>query len=446
MAAEKKKHLHELLEDDQEPFHLNHYISELRSQMGCSALRVKKRKSEHATVLPPGFFSCERSCFFATHNNSPDPRKSPLFELRSPANKKSRDGRVFLQIPTRTAAILLEAAARIQKQQVEKADNTNNRARNLGNGFGMFGSVLKRLTNRKAKPCLHSADGNAVSSERGSEQTSSSTRRERLVEVDDKCFCESPFHFVLHTTPSTSGNRTPHFTSTATSPARRSTEDEDSDETESLEKVRGQGEEDKEEEDKEQCSPVSVLDPLEEEEEEEDHHQREPDHINLPPCSFEVVQRAKRRLLKKLRRFEKLAGLDPVDLEGKMSEEDEEEDEESEEDDNVRVYDSDEEYEDVDDAMARESGSAEEERRKKNDERRKKNDERQKKWRMMNAWRVGMSAEEDVNVVVQKDMRGESGEWTKHGGEVEEAVSDLELSIFFFLIDELSHELVSSPP
>ena len=141
-----------------------------------------------------------------------------------------------------------------------------------------------------------------------------------------------------------------------------------------------------------------------------------------------------------------MAGLDPVDLEGKMSEEDEEEDEESEEDDNVRVYDSDEEYEDVDDAMARESGSAEEERRKKNDERRKKNDERQKKWRMMNAWRVGMSAEEDVNVVVQKDMRGESGEWTKHGGEVEEAVSELELSRFFFGIDELSHERVSSPP
>ena len=55
--------------------------------------------------------------------------------------------------------------------------------------------------------------------------------------------------------------------------------------------MRGQDEEDKEEEDKEQCSPVSVLDPLEEEEEEEDHHQREPDHINLPPCSFEVVQR-----------------------------------------------------------------------------------------------------------------------------------------------------------
>lgn len=106
----------------------------------------------------------------------------------------------------------------------------------------------------------------------------------------------------------------------------------------------------------------------------------------------------------------------------------EEEDEESEEDDNVRVYDSDE---DVD-------GSVEEERSK-------KNEERQKKWRMMKAWRVGMGAEEDVDVVVQKDMRGEAGEWTKHGGEVEEAVSDLELSIFVFLIDELSQELVSSP-
>jgi hypothetical protein len=381
-------------------------------------------------------FSCENSCFFAAHK-SPDPRKSPLFELRSPGKKKIRDGRVFLQIPARTAAILLDAAARIQKQQSEKAKT--NKARTRGNGFGMFGSVLKLLTYRITKPRLDNADGNAVSLERGSEPTSSS-RRERIVEISDKCFCESPFHFVLQTTPSSSGHQTPHFTSTATSPARRSTEDEDSDETESLEKVRGQEEEDKEEEDKEQCSPVSVLDPLEEEEEDEDHHQHEPDPPNNLSCSFEIVQRAKRRLLKKLRRFEKLAGLDPVELEGKMSEEEDEEEEEyeeSEEDDNIRIYDSDEEYEDVDEAMARESRCAE-------DEKRKKNDERQKKWRMMNAWRVGLGAEEDVDAVVRKDLREEAGEWTRHGGEVEEAVSDLEHSIFFVLIDEFSRELVSS--
>lgn len=123
-----------------------------------------------------------------------------------------------------------------------------------------------------------------------------------------------------------------------------------------------------------------------------------------------------------------------------MSEEEDEEEEEyeeSEEDDNIRIYDSDEEYEDVDEAMARDRGCAEEEKRK-------KNDERQKKWRMMNAWRVGLGAEEDVDAVVRKDLREEAGEWTRHGGEMEEAVSDLELSIFFVLIDEFSHELVSS--
>ncbi|CAG7880658.1 hypothetical protein BRARA_C01831 [Brassica rapa] len=395
MAAEKKKHLRELLEDDQEPFHLNHYIADLRSQMGYSDLRVKKLKPQNAAVLPPGLFTCgESSCFLATHHTN----KSPLFELRSPSKNESSDGQVFLRIPARTAAILLEAATRIQKQQSEKANKTNNR----GNAFGLFGSVLKRLTNRKAKPRSDNAD---------------------------KCFCESPFHFVLHATPSTSSQQTPQFTSTATSPARRSTEDEDSDETESLEKVRGQDEEDKEEEDKEQCSPVSVLDPLEKE---EDHHQREvPDHLNLLSCSFEVVQRTKRRrLLKKLCRFEKLAGMDPVDLEGKMSEEQEEENEESVEDNNMRVYDLAEEYEDMDEAMARESGWVEE--------------ERTKKWRMMNAWRLGMGAEEAAEAVVQKDIRGEAGEWTRHGGEVEEAVSEIELSIFIFLIDEFSHELVSS--
>ena len=36
---------------------------------------------------------------------------------------------------------------------------------------------------------------------------------------------------------------------------------------------------------------VVYVDPDDEEEDDEDHHQREPDHINLPPCSFEVVQR-----------------------------------------------------------------------------------------------------------------------------------------------------------
>ena len=112
-----------------------------------------------------------------------------------------------------------------------------------------------------------------------------------------------------------------------------------------------------------------------------------------------------------------------------MSEE-EEVCEESEEDDNIRVYDWDEEYEDVNEAMARESGCMQE--------------ERQEKWMMLNAWRVGMGADVYVDAVVQKDMRGEAGQWTKHGGEVEETVADLELSIFLFLIDEFSHELVSS--
>ncbi|CAN8316658.1 unnamed protein product [Cochlearia groenlandica] len=437
----KKKHLHELLEDDQEPFHLNHYISDLRSQMGFSETRLKKRKSQNAAVLHHGLFSsCESSCFFA--KNSPDPRKSPLFGYNSPANNnKKRENRVFLKIPARTAAILLEAAARIQKkQQTEKAKN---RAKHRENAFG---TLLKRLKSGKTtKPRLDNA---AISLEHASSCSSGNKRRERFVEIDeDKCFCESPFRFVLHTSPSSSssGHRTPHFTSAATSPARRSTEDEDSDETESLEKAKGQEEEEeehKEEEDKEQCSPVSVLDPLEEEEEDdEDHHkQQEPDHLNILSCSFEVVQRAKRRLLKKLRRFEKLAGLDPVDLEGKMSSKEEEEEyEESEEDDNMRVYDSEEEYEDVDEAIARERGYEEEEKRK-------KNVERQRKWRMMSAWRLGNGAEEEVEEVVRKDVKGEAGEWRKHGGEVEETVTDLELSIFLILIDEFSQEFVSSCP
>ena len=80
---------------------------------------------------------------------TPDLRKFPLFKFSSPAKSSYRSpNAIFLNIPTRTAALLLEAAMRIQKQlsaSKSKTQNKNNR------GFTVFGSILKRLSHRSRK-------------------------------------------------------------------------------------------------------------------------------------------------------------------------------------------------------------------------------------------------------------------------------------------------------
>lgn len=116
----------------------------------------------------------------------------------------------------------------------------------------------------------------------------------------------SPFRFALHRSPSPDHR----------SPVRRKTEDNMNYEQQNSVKL----EEEEDEEDKEQNSPVSVLDaPFEDDY--YDGHEYE-DSYGLE-CSYAFVQRAKQQLLHKLRRFEKLAELDPIELEKILIEEDE---------------------------------------------------------------------------------------------------------------------------
>ncbi|KAM1041020.1 hypothetical protein TB1_029589 [Malus domestica] len=85
-----------------------------------------------------------------------------------------------------------------------------------------------------------------------------------------------------------------------------------------------------EEEEKEQCSPVSVLDPPFQDDDEgrdgDGEGDDDEDGCDLE-CSYANVQRTKHHLLQKLRRFEQLAGLDPIELEKRMLEEDDDDDE-----------------------------------------------------------------------------------------------------------------------
>ncbi|XP_039026335.1 uncharacterized protein LOC120159887 [Hibiscus syriacus] len=366
------KHLHELLEENQEPFLLNKYIADRRCQLNkpspLTHLQIKKRKPVSRNSNSPSS-SCKNACFFS--------RKSPLFELASPGTSPCRSpNAIFLHIPAKTAALLLEAALRIQKQSSSKTKH------NGGASFGFLSSILKRLTHRNRNRRREIAnDGAKVSVKdilnrdptvaknnpsrtkmsssedksgygmgfscsyngRPSSAVWSESNEEKSLDTSCSCSqsedfeeilmssrdvlgnnpafssCESPFHFVLQKNPSF-GHRTPLFSSPGTSPEKQ---DEANHEVERLKKL--QVEEDDEE--KEQCSPVSVLDPRFENDDDDRHVNDcdENDGFDLE-CSYAVVQRAKQQLLHKLRRFEKLAGLDPIELEKIMLEEDQDDD------------------------------------------------------------------------------------------------------------------------
>ncbi|KAF2307598.1 hypothetical protein GH714_030043 [Hevea brasiliensis] len=401
-----QKPLHQLLQEDQEPFLLKNYIADRRCQLKKpspnSHLQIKKRNPvSHNSNFPHNF--CRNACFLSV-NNSPDLRKSPLFEFQSPSKSPCRSpNAIFLHIPAKTAALLLEAALRIQKQSSSPKAKNNN-------GFGLFGSLIKRITHRnKIRKREISGDGvkasvkdilrwdsslgrrklsnereskreqaimvnvheksackmgfscscnggptRAVWSESNEEKswdldlnTSSSSQYEEeedcvgnfefvdklIIDLDgntdfasyDNHFCESPFHFVLRRSPS-SGHRTPVFSSPATSPSHHKTEGKENNDVESLKKFQAHQEKDEEEEeDKEQCSPVSVLEAPFQDDDDGHDDQSEDDGFDLD-CSYAIVQRAKQKLLQKLRRFEKLAELDPVELEKIMLEQEEESD------------------------------------------------------------------------------------------------------------------------
>ncbi|XP_024992325.1 uncharacterized protein LOC112526290 [Cynara cardunculus var. scolymus] len=344
------KHLHELLSEDQEPFQLKNYIADRRCQLksatpysaGETALKPRKRKpliqSTSASTTARNF-CINHVCLFSFHD-SPDVRRSPFLEFPSPAikspynnnGKTPNNATVFLHIPSRTAAMLLDAAIRIQKQKQPTHKHKPKYESSRNAGFGLFGSLFKRLKDRRTRikhreislsspptsrnlkrdSDLDVAGNNSrLTSPDWSEklsdlETSCSSWSVHDEFMSENCFCSSPFRFSLERSPS-SGHRTPDFVSPETTPTHHLQQ-------ETCQEIH------LEEEDKEQCSPVSVLDPLyEEDEEEHDGVAMEEDGYDIE-CSFANVQRAKHQLLQKLHRFEKLAKLDPIELEKHMLE------------------------------------------------------------------------------------------------------------------------------
>ncbi|XP_042504143.1 uncharacterized protein LOC122081170 [Macadamia integrifolia] len=562
-----RKHLHELLVEDQEPFILQNYIEERRCQLKKwvprGHLQVKRRKPISENSSFPASF-CRNACLFSFHD-SPDLRKSPLFDFSSPLKSPCRNSNsLFIHIPSRTAALLVEAAVRIQKQP----SSTKTTGKTLGSGF--FGSILKRINLRKRnrKPQIKgnemrvsvkdilrwdssngrkafpmgrrqdreekmvALDGNRVGSEKGlscssnstlssvwsesnedkSEdlETSSSNRSdEDSEEIEflvnernngdygscDKAFCSSPFRFALQKSPSP-GRRTPEFGSPARSPRRRVKEREEGG-LNCLGNKDHAGEEEEEEEEKEQCSPVSVLDPpfdtdIDDDDDkdcdnssddgdhrhyqldydcEEGGEKDDDDQLELEEDeqsyelhhSFAIVKRAKQKLLHKLRRFERLADLNPIELEKRMLEMDNDDEEEEECDENYVSQDEDESF--VETLYSQFQLCNKEGKGKKTpgdmkqlildligEEGRRYDDEHEDGVDMeamvknvskrLGSWK-GVESD-TIDMMVDLDLKREGDEWRRDKEQVKEMAIEIELTIFGLLVQELSDELVQS--
>ncbi|KAF5178220.1 histone-lysine N-methyltransferase SETD1B-like protein [Thalictrum thalictroides] len=472
------KHLKELLNEDQEPFVLKKYIDEkLQKSFSTpkSSLQIKKRKP----ISDNSSFShnfCKNACFFSsscsTTAYSPDIKKSPLFEFRSPLKSPCRNSNtLFVHIPARTAALLLEAALRIQKNN---SVSKKTKSRKNG-GFGLFGSFLKRIAYRKrsqknesietekrvsVKDIIRWNSSNSVNfftEERQEKEELVMGFEEKVIsEIGLSCSCNSRRSSVW-----SESNEEKSFDLDTSSSRSEDSEDMEfvhqqtnnvvEDESRSLNNAGNTYEE----EDKEQNSPVSVLDPPFEDDDDQEDEEAEKDHFKLE-SNYANVQRAKQQLLHKLRRFERLAELDPLELEKKIAEEEDEDIEGEEQYDDKDHLDN----ENVDSAFVRElltQSNMYNQQKIPSDMKRLVLDlvaeERgdtsdpcsneivvEKVCKRLDAWKEVDS--NTIDMMVEFDFRRDTTEWMKNPQEMQETAVDIEFAILGFLMEEISEELV----
>ncbi|XP_010036720.2 uncharacterized protein LOC104425662 isoform X1 [Eucalyptus grandis] len=488
--------LRELLKEDQEPFLLKSYIEDRRSQLKrpprtSPSLQLQLKKPKPISHRAPKSSSsvCKRVCFFS-HQASPDPRKSPLFDFPSPSPSAKSSNPILLHIPARTAALLLEAALRIQHKGSSFPKSKTQQQNHASSGI--LGSILRRLTrrnrsgrkreigatngtnetrhgswdSRESVTCI-SGQCRTASSEsvedkssdlEASSSSSSHSCEDGAIDAEHAAsFGESPSRPSLRRC-SSSGDRTPEFASPAPSPTRREHEQDKVDcEAEGPKRSRA-----KEEEEKEQCSPVSVLDPPFNDDDDNESHNPEDEGDFDYECSYAIVQRTKQQLLYKLQRFEKLAELDPIELEKRMLElEAEEDDDDDDVETDVSATDQAGSFDTtliksdgfirevielcftdmrkvpsslaklVADLVAEEEGKE------------SKFDEKQtvvkRLYMRMESWKEVDSS--TIDMMVENDFRMELDAWKMNQEAVGEMVVEIELAIFSLLVEELLQEL-----
>ncbi|XP_074325845.1 uncharacterized protein LOC141663896 isoform X2 [Apium graveolens] len=425
--------LRDLLREDQEPFQVDNYIAQEHCSKLCKPL-FYQTSSLNLTL-------CTKSCFKPSLFHSP--RKTPF-----------RSAALFQNIPSKTAAVLLEAATKIQKHSsIPKTPVVN-----IG-----FCSFVKRLRDKNiSRKCSHKLEVNSEDARLSSAGWSESnegksldlesssttstydyTRGADIHSREPECSSSQPFCFSLQRC--SHADHTPEFLSPVASPISHHKQ-----------KIQVEKEE---EEEKDQCSPVSVLAPPFQDDHEQhrgDSEYKENNDFDVE-CSYANVQRARLELLNKLRRFGRPGELDPVELEKRMLEDHEDEEEKvivKDEDCNYVNYPEPLYKEENLDKVVREvlSRSNEYDQNKISldvrrllleliAEERKSGPDCSSEvivsrvCKRLNAWKEVQS--NTIDMMVELDFREDADDWTLYKEEVKDKAGELELAIFGLLLEEL---------
>lgn len=440
------------LEEEQEPFHL--------------PISLTKKTKSHNPIPKTSSSSFHKyPCFSSvtvSSTNSPLIRYSAASTSLSPLPRGEQSRGLFLHVHSKTAALLLEAAARIQKQN----SKSKSKPKSKNGRFGILGSVLRRLRGKNRSSQNRARIGG----------DSDADGVDEIIELkidEGDLGCSSPFRFALVRDEEESSDRpSPGFRSPAMgSPClRQQSEDQSSDGEECTVKCEAQ-----DEEDKEQNSPVSVLEPPFDDDEdgpegEEGNDTFEGTNGYDLESSYAFVQKTKKKLLHKLRRFEKLAELDPVELEKRIQEEEEEADE----DDSIELQeeeDTSEEDKDEEDTEAslikdvlRQFGyqglelpgmkmlishliyeEEDEERRKRSDNSVEATMKRVCK--RLESWRCVET--NTIDMMIRMDLDRETDDWKKFLEQINQvalaAEADLSVTLFVEVLDELIRSQLFDP-
>lgn len=198
--------LRDLLREDQEPFQVHKYIADKHCSNLCKPI-FYETSSLNLTL-------CTKSCFKPSLFHSP--RKSPY-----------KSAALFLNIPAKTAAVLLQAATKIHKHSsIPKTPVVN-----IG-----FCSLVKRLRDKnKARKCSHKLEVNSEDARLSSAGWSESNEGKSLDLVsssststydytqgadihsrENECNSSQPFCFALQRC--SHADHTPEFLSPVASP------------------------------------------------------------------------------------------------------------------------------------------------------------------------------------------------------------------------------------
>ncbi|XP_073148287.1 uncharacterized protein [Henckelia pumila] len=333
-------HLHELLKQEQEPFHLKTYLAEKCCQLQKPTPKTTLRLRKHRNL-------CKKVCFSSSQDSSlylkkPALKKPAFLQFLSSLNNSCKyptDAAPSLHVPTH---LLVEGRAK------PKSQLKNDR-------LGLFGSILRRFHDSDDNKMRVTAEGNNLtrngpkneaicqenvrkpcswqhvngrlssvywldSNDEKSTEWEASTSSYRSKESEsigdftspEGRFCSSSFRFTMGKSPPSSGGQTPDFCTPVASPNRHPEKERENYDI----KVSNKGEK----EEKEQYSPLSVLE--HDFEDFEDGHGSEDAEENYDfESSYANVQRARQQLLYRLQKFENLAELDPNELERQLLEE-----------------------------------------------------------------------------------------------------------------------------